>query len=402
VVEDVPANLSFRVLDFFETLRREHGFGTSQREVHDALHAFDLLGISNGARVRAIMRSIACSSPEQIGIFETAYDEVFLAQQGTEQPGLPSRHTRPGAAPEGASEPAAAEPRGDKPSDPEDPDGAQGPARKRRIAEEPNEALEAWMTLRARYSAQGARGEPPTIELGGYEAMEAAARKLVRSIHLGRSRRLTPQPHGPRFDVRRTLRTSLQTGGDPVMLRRLGSPRRAPRVVLLIDGSRSMAEAATVLLQFGYALARATRRARIYSFSTELHDLTRTLQRARPGDAVPTMGESWGGGTRIGASLSAFVRRYAPRVLDDQTLVVVASDGLDAGEGPLLERAMREIRRRSAGVVWLNPHAASRGFAPIATGMRSAAPFIDVLASVEDSHDVELLAGRLARSGRRG
>ncbi len=402
MVEEAPAELSRRVLAFFATLREKHGFGTSQREVHDALRAFDLLGISNPARVRAILRSIACGSPEQIGIFETAYDEVFLAPQGAEQTPYSSRHTRPGAEPDPRPESSAPEPQGDKPSDAGEADGGQGPARKRRVAEESTEALEAWMTLRARYSAYATRGDPPVVEAAGCDAMQAATRKLVRSIHLGRSRRLTPQPHGRRFDVRRTMRASLQTGGDPVALRRLGSPRRAPRVVLLIDGSRSMAEVATVLLQFGYALARTTRRARVYSFSTELHDLTRTLQRARPGDAVESLGESWGGGTRIGASLSAFVRDHAPRVLDDQTLVIVASDGLDAGDGPILERAMREIRRRSAAVVWLNPHVASRGFAPIATGMRSAAPFIDVLSSVERPHDVELLAERLARRARRG
>jgi uncharacterized protein with von Willebrand factor type A (vWA) domain len=348
------------------------------------------------------LRSIACGSPEQIAAFETAYDELFLAPLGVEQPALASRHTRPAAPPERGPEEAAPKPEGEPPGDSDEADGGPEPSRERRVAQEQNDALEAWMTLRARYSAYGAGGDPPAIELRGHEAMETAVRKLVRSIHLGRSRRLTPQPHGRRFDVRRTLRASLQTAGDPIVLRRLGPPRRAPRVVLLIDGSRSMADVANVLLQFGHGLVRATRRARVYAFSTELHDLTRTLHEARPGDVLPSLGESWGGGTRIGASLSAFVRDHAQRVLDDQTLVIVASDGLDAGDGALLERTMREIRRRSALVVWLNPHVASRGFAPIATGMRSAAPFIDVLASVEGPRDVELLAERLARGGRRG
>jgi len=161
-----------------------------------------------------------------------------------------------------------------------------------------------------------------------------------------------------------------------------------------------MADSAPVLLQFAYALERATRRARTYAFSTDLQDLTRVLRVARPGDELEGLGESWGGGTRIGANLSRFVRDYAPRVLDDQTLVIVASDGLDCGDATQLERAMREIKRRSAAVVWLNPHAGSYGFAPTASGMRSARPYVDVLDVVANPSDVERVAARLSRGGR--
>lgn len=396
------AELSHRVLDFFALLREEHAFSTGQREAHDALRALDLLGVAERARVRAILRAVACSSPEQIEIFEDAYDEVFLAaDEGAIQSMYAARHTRPGQ----ESSPGAEAPVEERPGDPRDEDSddgsGAGPTRERRLAEEQNEVLESWMALRARYSAAAAPAEPPTIAAAGLDSMETAVRKLLRSVHLGRSRRWTPQPHGVRFDVRRTLRASLQTGGDPVELHRLGPPRRAPRIVVLVDGSRSMSEHADTLLQFAYALGRATRRAHAYVFSTELHDLTRILQATRPGCELPNLGESWGGGTRIGASLANFVREHGARVLDDQTLVIIASDGLDAGDGQQLERAMREIRRRSAAVVWLNPHANSRGFTPSAAGMRSAVPFVDVLDAVHDARDVERVAERLAKGARR-
>ena len=393
------AELSRRVLEFFAVLRGKHGFTTGQRETHDALRALDVLGIEDPARVRAGLRAVACSSPEQIATFEEVYKRVFLASEdGVTQAAYTPRHSRPGV-------PAAAQsgvPAQEREEDPHDDDVAgdesDGPARERRMADEVSDAATAWMTLRARYSPTAVSADPPTIRARGLEAMESATRKLVRSVHLGRARRWTPQPHGPRFDVRRTLRASLQTGGDPTALHRLGPPRRAPRIVLLIDGSRSMGEHAEVLLQFAYALGRATRRGRTYAFSTELHDLTRMLASVRPGGALPSLGESWGGGTRIGASLANFVREHGVRVLDEQTLVIVASDGLDASEGQQLERAMREIRRRSAAVVWLNPHARSRGFAPTAAGMRSAAPYVDVLDALRSADDVERIAERLARS----
>lgn len=400
-VAERPAELSRRVVEFFALLRETHGFFIGQGEVHDALRALDALGIWNPVRVRAALRAVACGSRDQIAAFEEAYDDVFLApDDGAAAAAYAPRHSRPGRPVEPRAEGPLREREGDRRDEDDERDRGEGPARERRVAEDQNTELSAWLTMRARYSPAAAPAEAPSIEARGLDAMEAAARKLVRSVHLGRARRWKPQTHGPRFDLRRTLRASLQTGGDPAVLHRLGPPRRAPRIVLLVDGSRSMADNARALMQFAYALGHATRRARTYAFSTELHDLTRILQAARPGSELPSLGEAWGGGTRIGASLARFVRDHAPRVLDDQTLVIVASDGLDSGDGPQLERAMREIRRRCAGVVWLNPHARAHGFAPIASGMRVAAPFIDVLDAVVDAGDVQRVAARLARGGR--
>ncbi|MHB8148200.1 MAG: vWA domain-containing protein [Vulcanimicrobiaceae bacterium] len=393
------AELSRKISDFFALLREGYGFSTGQRETHDALRALDLLGISNPRRVRAALRTVACTSPEQIAIFEDAYRRIFLAfDDGIAQAAYAPRHSRPGT----QAEPRADRTAHERATDPHDEaeEGAAGdePAREHRVTGDMSDAAAAWMTLRARYSPAEGSAEPPSIDVRGLDDMESATRKLVRGVRLGRARRWTPQPHGPRFDVRRTLRASLQTGGDPAVLRRLGPPRRAPRIVLLVDGSRSMAEHASVLLQFAYTLGRATRRARIYAFSTGLHDLTRSLQSARPGTELSSLGESWGGGTRIGASLTCFLRDHGMRVLDDQTLVIIASDGLDASEGLQLERSMREIRRRSAGIVWLNPHARSHGFAPSAGGMRSAAPFIDVLDALRTARDVDRIAERVWRT----
>ncbi len=378
-VADSPAALSRRVLEFFARLREEHGFSTGQREVHDALRALDLLGVDRPSRVRAAMRAVACASREQIAIFEALYEAVFLAADDA--------GARAAAAQRGPELNLQTQAFANAP--------APGRA-ERRVAEDSSDAAANWSALRARYSPSAETADPPAIEARGLEEMESAARRFVRSVRLGRARRWRPQPHGPRFDVRRTLRASLQTGGDPAVLRRLGRPHRAPRIVLLVDGSRSMADYAPVLLQFAYALGRATRRARTYAFSTALHDVTRIIQAARPDDALPSFGEAWGGGTRIGASLARFVRDHG-RMLDDQTLVIVASDGLDAGDTTRLERVMREIRRRSAGVVWLNPHARSSGFVPTASGMRSVAPFIDVLDAVADARDVARVAARVRR-----
>jgi uncharacterized protein len=218
-------------------------------------------------------------------------------------------------------------------------------------------------------------------------------------VRLGRSRRWAPSRSGPRFDLRRTLRAALRTGGDPVALHRLGPPRRNPRFVVLIDGSRSMAEHASPSLQFAHALCRRTRRAHAFVFSTEMHDVTGALRDPRQaGRALRDLGDAWGGGTRIGANLTAFVRASAAQQLQPDTVVLIASDGLDAGDTAALERAMRALRRKSAAVVWLHPHAAGPNFRPAAAGIRTALPYVTLLSAARDRTDFLHLARTLART----
>jgi uncharacterized protein len=108
------------------------------------------------------------------------------------------------------------------------------------------------------------------------------------------------------------------------------------------------------------------------------------------------MHHAWAGGTSIGGCLREFLRRFGARAVGRDTVVVIASDGLDVGAPDMLRAAMRELRRRSASVVWLNPLLETAGYEPTASGMRAARPFIDTFASV---NDVAAFA-RLARVAR--
>jgi uncharacterized protein with von Willebrand factor type A (vWA) domain len=99
------------------------------------------------------------------------------------------------------------------------------------------------------------------------------------------------------------------------------------------------------------------------------------------------LGEAWGGGTRIGASLAECLRNFSGR-LSDQTFVIVMSDGLDVGEIPQLRRSMREIARRSAAIAWVNPHADRPGYVPSANGMQAALPYLTALVSLDRLGDL--------------
>ena len=224
-----------------------------------------------------------------------------------------------------------------------------------------------------------------------------AARGLVRRLELGLSRRWVPARTGRRFDLRRTLRASLQTGGVPVGPRWRWRPRRVPRFVVLVDGSRSMSGAASTAMTIAAALAGVTPRIEMFTFSTALQRVTGDLRRATAGVRVTIESErdAWGGGTSIGACLRACLRSPEGRRIGRDTVVIIASDGLDVGEPDTLRSAMHDLRTRAAAVVWLNPLLDTPGYEPTSRGMRAARPFITTFANVKDAAGLARLSRRI-------
>jgi uncharacterized protein with von Willebrand factor type A (vWA) domain len=394
-------DLSTNIIAFCALLRTEHHFSVGQPEARDALRALEAIGIADESRVRSALRPIFCGTQPQTQAFDDAFDAFFRPPPaGAAQPAYAPRHTRPGREqlPAGAERPA--EPRPRSGDDGAEDDGSAGRAVREIDAAEPD-AAGSWQMLRARYSPAAGAGPPPAAGAADFERMLDAAGRLITSLHLGRSRRWKKIERGGRFDLRRTIRASLQTGGDPVDLRFLGHPLRNPRVVMLIDGSRSMTEHTGAIVDFARALCARSTRAHVFFFSTGLRDVTRGMRAAGlSGASLGMIGEAWGGGTKIGAALDTFVSEHGPRLLGLDTLVMVVSDGLDGGDVPRLERAMRTLDRRSAAVVWLNPHADAPGYHPSARGMRAALPFITVFTAANDATAFANLARRLAREPR--
>jgi uncharacterized protein with von Willebrand factor type A (vWA) domain len=392
------------IATFTAALRDQHGFGVGHAATRDALRAAEVVGITDAAHLRRAFRAVYCATPDEAARFDGAFDAFFLAAQGIAQPNLTSRHTRPGPERARESDRDRKDDEHRRPPeqrrDADENDASTSRVVERRPVEDDNDPATVWQTLRARYSAAAARAPAPPIPAAGLDAMLAHASRLIAAVRIARSRRRTPRRTGDRIDLRRTLRASVGTGGDPIDLRRTARALRSARFVLLIDGSRSTAEHAGPVLQFAYALLQRSRRANAFVFSTALRDVTQTLrERDRAGRPLGDLGEAWGGGTRIGDNLLAFVREHGARLLSPQTLVFIFSDGLDVGSLDRLERAMRELRARSAGVVWLHPHAGAAAFAPSARGMRTALPYVTALHPARDESDFADLARTLGRPG---
>ena len=207
-----------------------------------------------------------------------------------------------------------------------------------------------------------------------------------------RTRRYERGRHGQRIDMRRTLRASLRTGGDPIRLARRRRRVVPRRLVLLCDISGSMEPYARAYLQFLVCAAGSGPQAEAFVFATRLTRLTRALHGRNPGRALARAAAAapdWSSGTRIGDALHAFNDRHGRRGMARGAVVVILSDGWERGEPLLVGREMARLARLAHRIVWVNPRVAARGFRVGAGGMRAALPFCDALVSGHSLHALD-------------
>ncbi len=232
----------------------------------------------------------------------------------------------------------------------------------------------------------------------GAEEFRRLAERIARRLALRSSRRWRSARRGAAIDLRRTARQSLRTGGDAIQLARRTRKIRRTRLVALCDVSGSMELYARFLLQFLHALQRSFAQVETFVFSTRLTRTSPLLDRAQWDEAVVEVAREvtdWSGGTRIGASLTAFVDEWI-RLLDARTVVVVMSDGWETGDPAVLADALRTMHERAGRIIWLNPLLSSSDYTPAARGMQAVLPFIDRLASCHNLASLERLVRELA------
>ena len=208
-----------------------------------------------------------------------------------------------------------------------------------------------------------------------------------------RSRRLAAARTGAP-DLRRTLRRSFRTGGEPVERHFRERRRRSRRVVLLLDISGSMADYSRALVMFGHAALRADRRFEAFCFGTRLTRVTRALGGSDANEALVRAAAEvvdWEGGTRIGDSVKRFLDDFGHAGMARGAIVVVCSDGLDVGEPELLRVQMARLSRLAHRVVWVNPLSADPAYEPLARGMNAALPYVDVFTSGHNLASLEAL-----------
>jgi uncharacterized protein with von Willebrand factor type A (vWA) domain len=222
--------------------------------------------------------------------------------------------------------------------------------------------------------------------------------RLRLAVPVRRTRRLAPAPAGLP-DLRRTLRRSFRTGGEPLELRFRARRRRRRRLVLVLDVSGSMAAYSRELLVFAHAALRADRRWEAFCFGTRLTRVTPALAVSRPDEALERAAAEvvdWNGGTRIGECLKQLLDEYGHRGLVRGAVVVLCSDGLEVGDPELLAEQMARVSRLAHRVIWLNPLKGDPAYEPLARGMHAALPYVDVFAAGHNLASLEALGAELS------
>lgn len=361
-----PGNL----LRFGEALRRA-GLPITPARLIDATRATDLVDLADPGDLYWTLRLVLTDKPSDLPLFDTIFHHFWLI--GPEPP-------RPIDTSGGEAD---------------SPGSVTGGAVQilRTTGEEADEAAESLaIPIYSPSEDLGGRDfaslDPAEADRLAYLVTQLAKRLVTRP-----GRRRQAAPRGKELDLRRTIRRNFKHGGLPVELSRRRRRRKRGPIVVLCDVSRSMAVYSRFLLQFVYGLQNTSGgRVESFVFSTRLHRITDRLRNQSIDwvfRSIRVWSREWAGGTRIGHSLAEFARLYGPRILSRRTVVIILSDGLDTGNLDELESAMSEIQWRAGKVIWLNPLAGDVRYEPLAGGMRTALPFVDVFAA---AHNLESLA----------
>ncbi len=232
--------------------------------------------------------------------------------------------------------------------------------------------------------------------------LAALYRLMVRldlATPVRRTRRRKRGRHGEHMDMRRTLRNSLKTGGDPIKLARRRRRVQKRRLVLLCDISGSMEPYARAYLQFLHCARASGPDHEAFVFATRLTRLTKQLAGRNPNRAIRRATEAvedWSSGTRIGDALKSFNDKYGRRGMARGSVIVILSDGWERGDPEMVAREMERLARLAYRIVWVNPRVSAPGFQPKAGGLVAALPFCNALVSGHSLNALDQVAEAIA------
>ncbi len=366
----------------FARFARGNGFRIGLAETRDGLRAAALIPPTDRTCLKRMLRSLYCSGRDDWQRFDAVFDAYWRPPNRRASPRGAGGGRRP---PERDAEQALA-PRG-QPADAERAGGSAGTFAGAALGGA--SAREELGRGDFRLLADPAELQQ-TLQLA-----ERLARRMRR--HLARRQRV--QRRGRQLHLRRTIRGSLRHGGTPLTLAFRKRRTRLPRLLLLLDVSRSMSLYSYVFLRFARGIVGAFADADAFVYHTRLIHVTAALRQRdveQTKQKLAVLSAGWAGGTRIGACLQAFNHHYGRRV-NARTVVVIVSDGLDTGPAPLLATEMAALKRRARRVVWLNPLLGRCGYRPVQAGMQAALPYVDLFAPAHDLDSLLALERELVR-----
>ena len=378
------------LLRFAEVLRRV-GLDAGPANVLDMVRATEHVHIGRRGEFYQAARSIFVHRKQDLPVFDEAFN-VFWRKPNTARSGMDLRSM-----------------------------GEQRRYRKPQVSAGRDEPMDDSLTLEGdsddesvsridltrTYSAREVLRQKDFAQFSGQEIAEA--RRMIAALQwdLGsrRTRRLVPGA-GTRLDLRRSLRRSLQYGGELFDLAERGPKSRSRSLALICDVSGSMERYTRMLLHFIHTISsgqsQSPHQIEAFLFATRLTRITRQLRYRSIDQAITEVSRTvpdWAGGTRIGEAVKAFNYQWLRRTLRGQAIVIIISDGWDRGEPELLARETSRLQRSCHRLIWLNPLLGSAGYQPLTQGMQAALPYVDDFLPVHNMNSLQALAQHLSEIG---
>jgi uncharacterized protein with von Willebrand factor type A (vWA) domain len=373
MISELELRASDRLIGFAAFLHA-NGFGVGACDAVQAMQTAARAGVLDSTVLRYSLQALLCGRREEWRRFDELFDAWFLPANRWQRPGRRDAQ-----------------------------DGARAGARLGTHDEAASAAVPQDCSVRPRLAASPHEScdsaDFRTLTRREHQLeIEALMRRFARRLKQIRLRREAPARRGRRLDLPASIRRSIPTGGTPLHLAWRNRRRVRPRLILLIDVSRSMALYSFFYLRLARALSAEMTDVRSFIFHTHITAVSAALREPDPWRAQEQMhllAQGWAGGTRIGESLVQFNRDFAPRHVHSRTAVLILSDGYDSGDPAILSQALQVLRRRARRLVWLNPLAARPDYTPVSDGMQAALPHVDLFAPGADLASLEAVLPKI-------
>lgn len=397
---------------FVEALRAE-GHAVSPAELLDASRALEWVGVERRADVRSALRATLAKDQRAVDAFDKLFDQFFAT------PKFPAKGEGRGRAGERGTL-QRKKPKDDAES-------------KRKRAQEPKRKDAKLSELPQRVGREGSRRNgrlrrvklrPATRDETDPAKRDLARRmtteqerevahevpRIVSALKLRVSRRGAAARAGRPW-LRRALRDNLKHGGVPFVIPYRAPKRKTTRVVLLVDVSFSVTQAAGLFLLMASRFVELGRRARVLVFVDRPVDATAAIRRwardARLSDGADGNGVTFADVLQDLRELNlhapsdygtAFHALRAPRIRPRgrDTVLVVLGDGRTNRFDPL-PWALSEVTRGCRAVLWLASEPRSRW----GTADSALLHYIDAVDVVVEANDLLGLASGLHELVRR-
>ncbi len=385
--------LAHNMAAFGRTLRHA-GILVDSARIALSTEAALLVDLSSKQDLSAALEAVLVSREQDRLVFRELFDAFFRDPQMAHKllaQMLPSA--------EGKAEPSKQRPRVREALSPR----IRSPQQAQPASEDQKVEFDAAMTASALQRLRHA--DFNQLSAAEYRLVEGLARNIALPLPQFAGRRTQLATRGAALHWSGIMRHAVRFGGEPLLLpRRQRRDEYAP-LMLLVDVSGSMERYARLLLAFMHAATRRHPRRDVFSFGTQLTDLTPHFKLADTDQMLAQAGAAindFAGGTQFGQALAQLRQQHGRRLVGGRSVVLVVSDGLDTGEPEVLGQELDWLKRHCKHLLWLNPLMRFEGYAPLARGAEQLHRHADAMLAVHNLSRLEELATSLAALMQRG